>query len=46
MKLDEATASNKVDYAVCYGEFMYQAASWKYPRRVVCKVEKPSNQFS
>lgn len=44
--LDEATATNKVDYCVCYGEFMYKAASWKYPRRVVCKVEKPNNQFN
>ena len=34
-----------VSYAVCYGEFMYQAGSWKYPRRVVCKVEKPSDQL-
>ena len=24
---------------------MYQAGSWKYPRRVVCKVEKPEGQL-
>ena len=31
--LDELTKDNKVDYAVCYGEFMYKASSWKYARR-------------
>lgn len=31
-----------VSYQVAYGEFMYKAASWEYPRRVVCKLEKPS----
>ena len=44
-RLTEATKDDLVSYAVCYGEFMYQAKSWKYPRRVVCKVEKPTNQF-
>lgn len=44
-KLDEITEKNKVDYAVVYGEFMYQAGSWPYERRVVCKVEKPENQM-
>ena len=44
-KLDEITKNNKVDYAVVYGEFMYQAGSWPYERRVVCKVEKPENQM-
>ena len=44
-ELDRLTATNKVDYAVCYGEFNYQAGSWKYPRRVVVKVEKPTNQM-
>ena len=34
-----------MDYAVVYGEFMYQAGSWPYERRVVCKVEKPENQM-
>ena len=44
-KLEEITKGNKVDYAVTYGEFMYQAGPWPYPRRVVCKVEKPENQM-
>ena len=33
-------------YAVVYGEFMYQATSWPYERRVVCKVEKTENQMT
>ena len=45
-ELDEITKNNKVDYAVVYGEFMYQAGSWPYERRVVCKVEKPENQMT
>ena len=44
--LDEITKYNKVDYAVVYGEFMYQAGPWPYERRVVCKVEKPENQMT
>lgn len=44
-RLTEATKDDLTSYAVQYGEFMYQANSWKYPRRVVCKVEKPTNQF-
>ena len=44
-ELDEITKDNKVDYAVAYGEFMYQAGPWPYERRVVCKVEKPENQM-
>ncbi len=44
-ELNDLTASNKVDYAVCYGEFEYQAGSWDYPRRVVVKVEKPTGQM-
>lgn len=45
-RMDELTKDNKLDYAVIYDEFTYQAASWDYPRRVVVKVEKPSNQFT
>ncbi|NLW42501.1 MAG: IS1380 family transposase [Tissierellia bacterium] len=45
-RMDELTKDNKLDYAVIYDEFNYQAASWDYPRRVVVKVEKPSNQFT
>ncbi len=43
--LTRATRRNPIDYAVEYGEFEYQAGSWKHPRRVVFKVEKPANQF-
>ena len=45
-ELDEITKNNKVDYAVVYGEFMYQAGPWPYERRVVCKVEKPESIHS
>jgi hypothetical protein len=34
-----------VDYAVEYGEFLYQAGSWSHPRRVVFKIEKPYGQM-
>ncbi len=44
--LFQATKLNQVDYAVIYGEFMYQAGSWDYPRRVVYKIEKPYNQMT
>jgi hypothetical protein len=43
--LYDATRYNQVDYAVVYGEFMYQANSWPHPRRVVYKIEKPANQM-
>lgn len=43
--LFRATRHNQIDYAVEYGEFMYQAASWSHPRRVVFKIEKPTNQM-
>lgn len=45
-RMAELTADNQIDYAVVYDEFFYQAASWDYPRRVVVKVEKPTNQFT
>ena len=45
-ELNEITHNNKIDYAVVYGEFMYQAGSWPYKRRVVCKVEKLENQMT
>ena len=44
-QLTETTKDDMVSYAVCYGEFQYQAGSWEYPRRVVCKVEKPVGQL-
>jgi hypothetical protein len=34
-ELRENTENNSVDYAVVYGEFLYQAGSWEYPRRVI-----------
>jgi len=45
-ELTEITRYNIIDYAVVYGEFYYQANSWDYPRRVVCKVEKPAGQMA
>ncbi len=42
--LTEITKNNLVSYAVSYGEFLYQAGSWEYPRRIVCKVKKPTGQ--
>lgn len=44
-ELIEKTKHDKVSYAAAYGEFLYQAGSWDYPRRVVCKVEKPTDQL-
>ena len=43
--LTRATKDNIVDYAVEYGEFMYQASTWSHSRRVVFKIEKPYGQF-
>jgi len=45
-ELNELTKDNLVDYAVVYGEFFYKADSWLYPRRIVCKVEKPYGQLT
>jgi hypothetical protein len=44
-RLSSTTKYNQTDYATEHGEFEYQAGSWDYPRRVVCKVEKPENQL-
>lgn len=43
--LYRATRFNQTDYAVEYGEFLYQAGSWSHPRRVVFKIEKPYGQM-
>lgn len=43
--LYRAAKFNQVDYAVEYGEFLYQAASWSHPRRVIFKIEKPYVQM-
>ena len=45
-ELFDKTRLNAIDYAVVYGEFEYRAGSWEYPRRVVCKVEKPQGQLT
>ncbi len=44
--LYEATKDDQISYAVTYGEFMYRAGSWDYPRRVVYKIEKPYGQMT
>ncbi len=43
--LYRATKLNQMDYAVEYGEFLYQVGSWNHPRRVVYKIEKPYGQM-
>jgi len=43
--LYKSTKADQISYAVTYGEFMYQAGSWDYPRRVVFKIEKPYGQM-
>lgn len=43
--LYRATHDNQIDYAVEYGEFMYQAGNWPHPRKVVFKIEKPYGQL-
>lgn len=49
---DEADFNSKIaekdkyqEYAVRYGEFMYQASSWDRERRVVYKIEKPADMM-
>lgn len=44
--LTKATRFNMIDHAVTYGEFWYQAASWRSTRRVVFKIEKPYGQLT
>lgn len=45
LALSHATKYNQINYAVEYGEFMYQAGSWSHPRRVIFKIEKPYGQM-
>lgn len=45
-ELFELTKDNIVDYAVVHGEFYYKAGPWDYQRRVVCRIEKPTNQMT
>ena len=44
-ELYDLTREDVVSYAVVYGELEYKAESWDYPRRVVCKIEKPYGQM-
>ena len=44
--LYKAAKEGQTRYAVTYGEFMYQAGSWEYPRRVVFKIEKPYGRLA
>ena len=44
--LYKATKEDQISYAVTYGEFLYQAGSWDYPRRMVFKIEKPYGQLT
>ena len=45
-ELYHATKDDQISYAVTYGEFLYQANAWEYPRRVVFKIEKPYGQLT
>lgn len=44
-QLIKSTKLDMISYASVYGEFKYQANSWKKERRVVCKIEKPTNSM-
>lgn len=44
-ELYDLTREDAVSYAVVYGEFLYKAGSWDYPRWVVYKIEKPYGQM-
>lgn len=44
-ELYDLTQEDAISYAAVYGEFLYKAGSWEYPRRVVCKIEKPYGQM-
>ena len=44
-ELFDLTRDDPISGAVVYGEFLYQAGSWPYPRRVVSKIEKPYGQM-
>ena len=44
-ELYDQTREDMISYAVVYGEFEYKARPWDYPRRVVCKIEKPCGEM-
>ena len=43
--LYKASKEDQISYRATYGEFLYQAGTWEYPRRVVFKIEKPYGQL-
>ena len=43
--LYKASKKDQISYRATYGEFLYQAGTWEYPRRVVFKIEKPYGQL-
>ncbi len=44
-ELYDMTREDVISYAVVYGEFEYRAKPWDYPRRIVCKIEKPYGEM-
>lgn len=45
-ELYDLAKTDAISYAVTYGEFMYKANTWAYPRRIVYKIEKPYGQLT
>lgn len=45
-QLYDMTREDQISYAVIYGEFEYKAATWRQPRRVCFKIEKPAGQMT
>lgn len=44
-ELYDLTQEDTISYAAVYGEFEYRAKPWDYPRRIVCKIEKPYGEM-
>ncbi len=44
-ELYDLTQQDTISYAAVYGEFEYRAKPWDYPRRIVCKIEKPYGEM-
>ena len=44
-ELYDLTQEDTISYAAIYREFEYKAKSWDYPRRIVCKIEKPYGEM-
>ncbi len=45
-QLYDMTREDQISYAVIYGEFEYKATTWRQPRRVCFKIEKPAGQMT